>query len=302
MSDNIVRTTVEENDANIIKHQVMNDTTDGIIRHQVRGLDQPAPEPPVLETLNVTENGTYTPEEGVDGFDEVIVEVPAPTINQLISKIKVVDVEGTKTIKDVIRDLTISGNQLTNDGTNIVFNRDRNANMVTNVTQMNEVPYVLEADIVSVPDITTIPDYSDSGNNYLSFFTFGTNKSTLWGLFYDKNNASAEPNEFWRCRTQNNTQTDMAVTADTELSNLEGKTIKLYINCLLTNNEITYTKNKFIFMINDAVVMSGDFANYAGANWDQMCNMGWSSYKWGCCDVKISEFRCKVLNNILSEV
>lgn len=30
---------------------------------------------PVLETLNVGENGTYTPEEGVDGFDEVNVDV-----------------------------------------------------------------------------------------------------------------------------------------------------------------------------------------------------------------------------------
>lgn len=300
MSEKISRSVVEENDTNLIKYQVEENDTN-IIKHPVIGLDVPVPEP-VVESLSVTENGTYTPEEGVDGFNPVVVNVPQPTINQLISKIKVVDVEGTKSIKDVIRDITISGNQLTNDGTNIVFNRDRNANMVTNVTQMNEVPYVLEADIVSVPDITSIPDYSDSGNNYLSFFTFGTNKSTLWGLFYNKDNSISEPNEEWVCRTQNNTQTRIAITNDTNLSVLNGKTIKLYINCEITNNTITYSKNKFIFMINDTIVLTGDFANYAGSGWDQMCNIGWSSYKWGCCDVKISEYRCKVLTNLLMEV
>ena len=35
---------------------------------------------PTLETLNVTENGTYTPESGVDGFDKVNVNVPTPVI------------------------------------------------------------------------------------------------------------------------------------------------------------------------------------------------------------------------------
>lgn len=33
---------------------------------------------PVLETLEVSANGTYTPEEGVDGFDEVNVHVAPP--------------------------------------------------------------------------------------------------------------------------------------------------------------------------------------------------------------------------------
>ena len=41
---------------------------------QAGGGGGPAPEP-VLETLNVTENGEYYPDEGVDGFDEVIVDV-----------------------------------------------------------------------------------------------------------------------------------------------------------------------------------------------------------------------------------
>ena len=35
--------------------------------------------PPVLEELNVTDNGTYSPSDGVDGFNPVNVNVPIPT-------------------------------------------------------------------------------------------------------------------------------------------------------------------------------------------------------------------------------
>lgn len=38
---------------------------------------------PTLETLNVTENGTYTPSENVDGFDEVNVNVPISILTSL---------------------------------------------------------------------------------------------------------------------------------------------------------------------------------------------------------------------------
>lgn len=87
MSERISRTVVEENDSNIIKKQVENKLDDNIIRHPVIGLDTPAPEPPVYETLNVTENGTFTPEGDVNAFDEVVVNVPAVAPDeQLISE------------------------------------------------------------------------------------------------------------------------------------------------------------------------------------------------------------------------
>ena len=40
-------------------------------------------EEPVLETLNVVENGTYMPSGNVDGYDEVIVNVPETTLGEL---------------------------------------------------------------------------------------------------------------------------------------------------------------------------------------------------------------------------
>lgn len=77
MSDNIVRTSVVDEDNSLIKKQVMNKTDDHLIRHQVLGLGgEPTPQP-TYDTLNATANGTYYPGEGVDAFDEVIVEVPS---------------------------------------------------------------------------------------------------------------------------------------------------------------------------------------------------------------------------------
>jgi len=75
MTDKIVRTTVEENDKTIIKKQVMNRTDDMLIRHQVMGIEDG---PDIsIESLTVTENGTYTAPENT-AYTPVVVNVPAP--------------------------------------------------------------------------------------------------------------------------------------------------------------------------------------------------------------------------------
>lgn len=38
---------------------------------------------PLLDTLNVIENGTYTPPSNIDGFNEVVVNVPIPILDEI---------------------------------------------------------------------------------------------------------------------------------------------------------------------------------------------------------------------------
>lgn len=289
----IVRTTVEENDANIIKSQVMNVLDDNLIRHQVRGLEQPAPEPPVLETLNVTENGTYTPEEGVDGFDEVNVNVPAPVVNDLISQIKVVDVEGTPTIKDVKRDFVLtSNNAITITDGNIDFGSDANCYLNCQVSQQNLVPYVIEADIVSCNFPTDV-----EGSSYKGIFTFGRNKSTLWGLYFNGEATEETGKGIINFRPQSGESFASRLIAPSELVN---KTLKLYCNCGLdNNNNIVFKKNNALIYLGDELLINNTLTNYAGQGWDQMCSMGWSSYSWGCPGLVISEYRVRQLSKLM---
>ena len=83
MDDKIIRTEVMENDDKTVKLQVMVKDDDKLIRHQVMGIGGDIPA--VIEPLSVTENGTYTAPEGVDGYDPVTVNVPsvAPVIQPL---------------------------------------------------------------------------------------------------------------------------------------------------------------------------------------------------------------------------
>ena len=50
------------------------------------GLNSGGSKEPVLESISITANGTYTPDAGIDGYNSVSVNVPqdgAPTAEEL---------------------------------------------------------------------------------------------------------------------------------------------------------------------------------------------------------------------------
>ena len=94
MSDNLIRTSVEQNDEQIIKKQVMNKTDDNIIRHQVLGIEETTP---VIESKTITENGEYTAPEGVDGYSPITVSVgglPDIPLPQEYQEVEYIDFDG----------------------------------------------------------------------------------------------------------------------------------------------------------------------------------------------------------------
>lgn len=212
----------------------------------------------------------------------------------LISQIKVED----GTITDVIRDMTITGNQLRvvdtdkiGIGINSSLAGDRNGLMSCNVSQMRNVPYCIEVDVDSY-DISTVSFGTSSGNNYFSLFTFGYNKSTLYGVYFNVETTSGEITN----STLNVRANTSYITSDEYYpSDLNGKTVKLYCNCNLSDGKVIHENGHFLLYIDDDLILDGDFSNNAGTGWDQMCNIGWSSYSWGAYMLKISEYRCTVL-------
>lgn len=170
MSD-LIKSSVETSNEQIVKYQVQdNVNNDKIIRHQVMKIGSD----PVIESLNVTENGTYNAPSGTDGYNPIVVNVSQtlPTM-QLLSDIRI-DTDNNK-IYDFARNCDV-----TND--NVVLNDDImevavNGYIQTMIGLSNQTSYKIEIDIDSIPQPTpdsrgiTLINFSPRGgdNVYLGY-------------------------------------------------------------------------------------------------------------------------------------
>lgn len=270
MSDNIVRTPIEQNEDNIIKKQVMNKTDDNIIRHQVLGIEEITP---TLETLNVTENGQYTPEEGVDGFNVVNVNVSdTPAVIESLS----ITANGTYTApsgvdgyspitvdvqsepetvilsnsdysqqqNDLITGIKEYGGNNTYNSTDgfvdMIYNDNRGQyrhNWICNQTEKYNFEYEVELGDVVRGERTS--------NNYL--FSFYENQNTTSGaeceLFWDYQN------EVWKIHHSSGTSIVTEIPTQSDI--FANSITKLFIDNDYVSG--TSTKNGFIYIQNENI-------------------------------------------------
>lgn len=287
MSD-IVRTTVEENDADIVKSQVMNVLDDNLIRHQVRGLEQPAPEPPVLETLNVTENGTYTPEEGVDGFDEVIVEVPASLPDEeLISEF---DFLYNKTNNLSAYTDKINGEQSTQSERSIELDDDgymqfNNTNGYLWIPQGFGYNKDYKIDI----EIIGKSEYVDGdGNNILKLY-FDNNHTILQWNASDSN---------WKMQDWSGHDTRLNESFDF----FNGKTITIYYGCGFVDGTLTHNatfKDKYTMYVGTTLIYAWEEVGGQTANSLRTIGLG---HNTACKNYKFKSVKIYKLNNVTKGV
>lgn len=285
MTDKIVRTAVEQNDDNIIKKQVMNKTDDNIIRHQVLGIEESTP---VIESLSVTENGTYTVGEGVDGFNPVEVNVPSSLPNEeLISEF---DFVYNKTNNLPAYADKINGTQSTQSERSIELDDDgymqfNNTNGYLWIPQGfgHNKDYKTEIEIIGKSE------YVDGdGNNILKLY-FDNNHTILQ---WDSSNSN------WKM--QDWTGHDFRLNESFDFFN--GKTISIYYGCGFVDGVLTHNStfaNKYTMYVGTTLVYAWEEVGGQTANSLRTIGLG---HNTACKNYKFKSVKIYKLNNVTKGV
>ena len=146
---------------------------------------------PVLESLSVTDNGTYTPERGVDGFNSVSVNVPKERHNVTS---KSITANGTYNSEgdDVWNEVSVNVPQKTFNKTSLT--KEYTANGQYSIATPDGYDGISDVSVnVNVPEKTTF------NFNQLDNVTFHTNGTTIDLIGLDTSTFTSMQNMFYRC-------------------------------------------------------------------------------------------------------
>lgn len=238
----------------------------------------PIPEP-VLDTLNVTSNGTYTPPSGVDGYDVVNVNVPQPT--PVLDDITIT-ANGTYTPPsgvDGYDEITVNVSQdadiqpltrtITTNGTTVINASDLNIDGFDPVTITTAVDGYTIKTIANTP----IASFNDGTSNPLKSLTASivpvqagsgdpspTNVRPITGWTEEVVNLCGK--NLLKTRTTDGSSNNVTVTVNKDLNDrvisftASGKSTG-NANINLFNGQIDIPSDSYIFSITNSLTISG---------------------------------------------
>lgn len=197
---------------------------------------------PVLETLNVTDNGTYTPEIGVDGYNSVSVNVPKEHHNVMS---KSITANGTYNSDgdDVWNSVDVNVPEKTFNKASVT--KEYTANGQYSIATPDGYDGISDVNLtVNVPEKTTF------NFNQLDNVTFHTDGTTLDLTGLDTSTFTSMKNMFYRC--EKITTIDVSHFDTSNVTNMSG----MFAVCdMLTALDVSH------FNTSKVTDMSNMFAN-----------------------------------------